>query len=136
MWWFTILMVAAGMLVLLRIGTHVLRFKNKKVEDWDSQFISQLRKAGIAPFDQQVVDFFFAVPSAAASAALSQQLQAEGFETDSKPGEDGGGWSTHARKSMRLAVPEMQALTARLRALAEAQGGQYDGWAVAKGKSA
>jgi hypothetical protein len=31
---------------------------------------------------------------------------------------------------MRLHIPEMQALTARFRALAEEHGGTYDNWAV------
>jgi hypothetical protein len=33
---------------------------------------------------------------------------------------------------MRLHIPEMQALTARFRALAEEHGGTYDNWAVGK----
>jgi hypothetical protein len=35
---------------------------------------------------------------------------------------------------MRLVVEDMQALTARFRALAEEHGGKYDNWAVAGNK--
>jgi len=37
-------------------------------------------------------------------------------------------FSLHASKSMRLIVPDMQALSTRLDALAGEFGGRYDGW--------
>ncbi len=37
-------------------------------------------------------------------------------------------YSLHASKSMRLIVPDMQALSTRLDALAAEFGGRYDGW--------
>lgn len=134
--WLTIMLIVVGAFALLRIFQHLRRLRNASTDDWDARFINQLRKAGIAPFDAHDVDFFFGLPTEAASAQLAQALQAEGFETDSKPDDEGGGWSMHARKSMRLIVPEMQALTLRFRQLAEQQGGKYDGWAVGKEKKA
>jgi hypothetical protein len=35
------------------------------------------------------------------------------------------------RQHMQLAVPQMQALSTRFRALAEANGGRYDSWSAA-----
>jgi len=37
-------------------------------------------------------------------------------------------YSLHATKSMRLIVPDMQALSERLTTLAGEFGGRYDGW--------
>lgn len=132
--WVYILLIAVGAFTLLRIFQHVRRLRSKPADDWDARFINQLRKAGVAPFDAHEVDFFFGLPDEAASARLTEQLQSEGYVTDAKLGEEGAGWSVHARRSMRLVVPEMQALTLHLRQLAEAQGGKYDGWAVGKGR--
>jgi len=132
--WITVMLIAAGAFALLRILTHLRRLKNAPADDWDARFINQLRKAGVAPFDAHEVDFFFGVPGEAAGTQIAQVLQADGFATDAKPDDEGSGWSLHARKSMRLIVPDMQALTLRLRQLAEEHGGKYDGWAVGKGK--
>jgi hypothetical protein len=132
--WMTIMLIVLGAFALLRIAQHLRRLRNAPADDWDARFINQLRKAGVAPFDAHEVDFFFGLPTEAASTQLAQLLQGEGFATDSKPDAEGGGWSMHARKSMRLIVPEMQALTLRFRQLAEEQGGKYDGWAVGKAK--
>jgi Regulator of ribonuclease activity B len=131
--WFTGMLFVAGAFALFRILSHLRRMKSASADDWDARFINQLRKAGVAPFDAHEVDFFFGLPGEAASTQIAQVLRADGFETDGKPDEEGTGWSLHARKSMRLIVPEMQALTLRFRQLAEEQGGKYDGWAVGKG---
>lgn len=129
--WWTVVLIGVGALSLLRIVTQLRRFARPKEDaDWDSRFISQLRKAGVGAFDPQSVDFFFALPSAEACAAVTAALEPE-FEVDSRA-EPEGGYSLHANREMRLIVPDMQALTARFRALAEQHGGKYDGWAVAK----
>jgi regulator of ribonuclease activity B len=41
-------------------------------------------------------------------------------------------FSLHARKKLRLLVPDMQALSKRFNELAVQYGGRYDGWAVAR----
>jgi Regulator of ribonuclease activity B len=132
--WFLIALMAMGAFALFRVVSQVRRARNAPVDDWDARFISQLRKAGVAPFDAHEVDFFFGLPDEATSTSLAATLQTDGFATDAKADAEGGGWSMHARKTMRLVVPEMQALTARFRQLAEEHGGKYDGWAVAKSK--
>ena len=129
--WWTVVLIGVGALSLLRVVTQLRRFIKPKVEeDWDSRFISQLRKFGVGAFDPQSVDFFFALPSAEACAAVTAALEPE-YAVDSRA-EPEGGYSLHANREMRLIVPDMQALTARFQALAEQHGGKYDGWAVAK----
>jgi hypothetical protein len=132
--WWTVVLIGVAALSLLRVVTQLRRFARPKTDDdWDSRFITQLRKAGVSPFDPHSVDFFFALPSAAACDAIAAVLAPEGFGIDSRE-EPEGGFSLHANREMRLIVPEMQALTARFTALAAEHGGKYDGWAVAKKK--
>jgi hypothetical protein len=132
--WIYVALIAVAALSLLRIASQLRRVTRKTAgDDWDSRFIAQLRKAGIAPFDSQSVDFFFALPTAAACKAIAETVEPEGFTTDSRE-EPEGGFSLHANREMRLIVPDMQAITARFRALAEQHGGSYDGWAVANKK--
>jgi hypothetical protein len=132
--WIFAILIAVAAFSLLRIISQVRRVtRNKGDDDWDARFIGQLRKAGIAPFDPQPVDFLFALPSAQACSAVAAELEAEGYTVDSRE-EPEGGFSLHANREMRLIVPDMQALTARFKTLAEQHGGKYDGWAVAKKK--
>ncbi len=134
--WWTVALIGIAALSLLRIVSQLRRFARPKMDDdWDSRFITQLRKAGVSPFDAHPVDFFFALPSAEACTAVAAVLEPDGFGIDSRQ-EPEGGYSLHASREMRLIVPDMQALTVRFKALAEQHGGKYDGWAVAKKKIA
>lgn len=133
--WWTVVLIGIGALSLLRVVSQIRKFmKPKPDNDWDARFISQLRKAGVGAFDPQSVDFFFALPSAEACAAVRATLEPDGFTVDSRE-EPEGGFSLHANREMRLIVPDMQALSARFGALAEQHGGKYDGWAVARRKA-
>ena len=60
-------------------------------------------------------------------------LEPEGYAIDHRPEAETGRFSLHATFTMRLVVDPMKALTLRFRALAEQQGGRYDGWAVSGG---
>lgn len=134
MTWIYIGLIAVAALSLLRIVSQLRRATRKRDDgDWDARFIAQLRKAGVAPFDAHPVDFFFALPGREACEAIAAVLEPEGYHVDSRE-EPEGGWSLHAQREMRLIVPDMQALTARFRQMAEERGGKYDGWAVAKSR--
>src|SRR5438045_1241881 len=113
MTWWTVVLIGVGILSLLRVVMQLRRFIRPKVEnDWDARFIAQLRKAGVGPFDPQSVDFFFALPSAQACAAVAAVLEPDGYGIDSRE-EPEGGFSLHANREMRLLVPDMQAISAR-----------------------
>ena len=126
----TLLLIAVAAFSLVRIVSQWrgLSRKSRRI-DWDAQFISQLRKAGVNTFEPQLVDFFFTLPTRAACEQIAFTLRPDGYTLDIKE-DDAGGFSLHAQKSMRLIIPEMQALTARFNALAEQHGGKYDNWAV------
>jgi len=100
--------------------------------DWDEQFIQQLRKAGLNTFEDQPVDFFFTLPSRVACEQIAFALRPDGYTLDIKQDPQTGEFSLHAQRSMRLIIPDMQALTARFNQLAAEHGGKYDNWAVAR----
>ena len=122
--------VAAAALALVRIVGGVRRARRAQAEDWDEQQVKKLRAMGGDPFRPYDVDFFFGLPDAAACERLQADLLTEGCAVDFRAASDdtGGGYSLHARKSLRLSVTELQEHSARYRALAAGHGGVYDGW--------
>ncbi len=78
------------------------------------------------------MDFFFDLPNQAACEQLSAVLKAREFEVDYRQVEADRGdrFTLHARKSMRISVPDMQAFTRDFGAGRRFLG-RYDGWAAA-----
>lgn len=128
MWFFYALVVALGMIVV-RVYFKVRTVRQSRAETWDEQMIGTLRSQGYAPFNDYRVDFFLALPDEAACQRARARLEPE-FSVDAKPMQEERGFSLHASKTMRLIVPEMQAMSRRLTALATELGGRYDGWAA------
>jgi Regulator of ribonuclease activity B len=131
--WLLALFILVAFAVLLRIYLNLRKIKASSLrDDWDAQQISHLRSLGSDPFQPHGVDFFFGLPSEAACDALRRELEREGFAIDVKPVPQAVDqtFSLHASKSMRLSVPDMQALGRRFAELAAAQGGRYDGWSA------
>ena len=130
--WVAILLVAVAAFSLLRIISQWRRYSRRQVADWDEQFIMQLRKAGVNPFEDHTVDFFFTLPDARSCEEVRRLLADEGFVRISQAETAPGNFSLNLQRRMRLVVPEMQALTARFTQLAEERGGKYDNWAVGR----
>jgi hypothetical protein len=128
--------IAIGLIViaafsLMRIFSQWRGMSRKRVStDWDERFIQQLRKAGVGGFEEQAVDFFFTVPAGARRDPLVAALSKEGYAVDIKQASDSSDFSVHVQRTMRLAVPEMQALRVQFTALAAQHGATYDNWAV------
>jgi hypothetical protein len=127
--WVDIVLVAALALIALRIYLKVRTVQKSRAETYDEQTIGRLRSQGYAPFNDYRVDFFLALPDELACQSARSRLEPE-FSVDSKPMQEGPGFSLHASKSMRLIVPDMQEISRRLTALADELGGSYDGWAA------
>ncbi len=127
--WFFVALVVALALIVTRVYFKVRTVRRSRAETWDEQMIGQLRSQGYAPFNEYPVDFFLALPDAAACEQARARLEPE-FSVDLKPLQEESGFSLHATKSMRLIVPDMQAISRRLSALAGELGGRYDGWAA------
>ncbi len=132
MTWVIVAFVVATAIIIARIYFKIRGIRGSKQESWDAKIIEQLRSKGYAPFNEYKVDFFLALPDEAACQAVRSRLESDGFSVDSKPMAEKTDlpFSLHASKSMRLIVPDMQALTQRLSALAAEFGGRYDGWAA------
>jgi hypothetical protein len=130
---FTILLVLAALVAALRVYLAVKRMRAGQQDDWDERLVKNLRAQGGNPFANHEVDFFFDLADQAACEQLAGELRAEGFVVDYKDieADRGSGCSLHAAKSIRISVPDMQALTLRFKALALRHGGRYDGWATA-----
>ena len=127
--WFFVALLAALALIVVRVYFKLRAAKGSRAETWDEQMIGTLRSQGYAPFNDYRVDFFLSLPDEAICARARARLEPE-FSVDVKPMKEGAGFSLHASKSMRLIVPEMQAISRRLTALATELGGRYDGWAA------
>jgi len=133
MLWLLMLFVFVAFAVLVRIYFNVRKLRAAAMrDDWDAQQISHLRALGSDPFRAHDVDFFFGLPSEAACEAVRKQLELEGFTVDVRPVPEAVDqiFSLHASRSMRLSVPDMQALSRRFGELAHTHGGRYDGWAA------
>lgn len=133
-------MVYAIVVFVLAVAIIVARvfFNMRKVkqatssESWDEKVIAGLRQRGYAPFNPYPVDFFLALPDEAAVEGVRSRLESDGFTVDVKPLENDPElhFSLHAKKTMRLIVPDMQELGRRLTAIATEFRGRYDGWAA------
>src|ERR1700754_728601 len=124
--------VVAAAIIIARIYFKLRKIQGAKQESWDAKIIEQLRSKGYAPFNEYKVDFFLDLPDEAACQRVRSHLESDGLSVDTKPMSEKTAlpYSLHASKSMRLIVPEMQALSTRLDALAAEFGGRYDGWAA------
>src|SRR3954452_14654355 len=116
MTWDVVTFVVAAAIIIARIFFKIKNIRSTKQESWDAKIIEQLRSKGYAPFNEYKVDFFIALPDEAAVQAMRSRLESEGFSVDAKPMAEKIDlpFSLHASKSMRLIVPQMQDLSARL----------------------
>jgi hypothetical protein len=132
-WWFFLALTGALGLTLVRIYSKLRAARKSRAESWDEQMIGRLRSQGYAPFLDYQVEFFLALPDESAVQGARTRLAAE-FRVDARPvsNDTGFAFSLHASKTMRLVVPDMQAISRRLTALAGEYGGRYDGWAAGK----
>jgi len=130
MTWVVVAFVVAAAIIIARIFVKLKNIRSTKQESWDAKIIEQLRSKGYAPFNEYKVDFFLALPDEVACQRVRARLESDGFSVDTKPMTEKTDlpYSLHASKSLRLIVPDMQALSARLDALATEFGGRYDGW--------
>jgi hypothetical protein len=130
MTWIVVAFVVAAAIIIARIYFKIRKIQGTKQESWDAKIIEQLRSKGYAPFNEYNVDFFIALPDEVACQAVRSRLESDGFSVDAKPMTEKTDlpYSLHATKSMRLIVPEMQALSEKLTTIAAEFGGRYDGW--------
>ena len=132
--WLYLFLALGAALAIGRIGFQIKKLREQPTDDWDTRLIERLRRGGADPFRALDIDFFLALPSEAAASAVTQQLAAEGFRVDVRTVAESieHPFSVHAIKSMQLNVDGIRAVTSRMRAVAAAQGGRYDGWTASQ----
>jgi hypothetical protein len=130
--WFVILLIGAGAFALYRIFSSLRKLRDHSNDDFDAKLVEKLRLAGSDPFQPHEVDFFFALPSAAAAESLKSALAAEGYRVDIRPAPENEDYpfSLHVAKALRISVPGMRELSRGFARRASAHGGRYDGWAA------
>ncbi len=130
---FSWLLVGAAVVAVLRIYFTVRKLRAQQRDDWDEKLVKNLRAQGGDPFSPYEVDFFFDLPDEAACEKVAALLRTRDYAIDFRrvDPDRGDRYTLHALKSVRVSVPEMQALTRELSALAVHHGGRYDGWATA-----
>jgi Regulator of ribonuclease activity B len=128
---FVSVLVVALVLIVVRVYFKLRAVQRARLASWDAQLLERLRGRGYIPFNDYPVDFFIALPDATACQLVRARLEPE-FSVDIKSIQDETElpFSLHATKSMRLILPDMQALSARMTALAVEYKGRYDGWAA------
>ncbi len=128
---FILTLVVVLALIVARVYFKLRAAQRTRVATWDAQLIERLRSRGYVPFRDYAVDFFLALPDEAACQAVRARLEPE-FSVDVKSMQDDPDlrFSLHATRSMRLILPDVQALSARMTALATEHNGRYDGWAA------
>lgn len=133
--WMLLLVVAGGAVALWRIAHQLRAARTRREDDWDTRLVERLRRGGMNPFEPVDVDFFVVLPNAEAAQRVAQQLGTEGFETGLRHIADATDqpFSVDARKRMQVNEVAIRGASARLRELAAAEGGRYDGWAPGGG---
>lgn len=132
-WVYLALILGAAALAAYRIWLAVRKVLAERADDWDERLVKNLRAQGGDPFSPYEIDFFFAVPTQPQCQSLADVLTVDGFAVDFRAmsTEGASGYTLHARKSIRVSVPEMKAYSARFRQLAAQHNLSYDGWATA-----
>jgi regulator of RNase E activity RraB len=130
---FSWLLVGAAVVAVLRIYFTVRKLRAQQADDWDEKLVKNLRAQGGDPFSPYEVDFFFDLPDEDACEKVGALLRTRDYAIDYRrvDPDRGDRYTLHALKSVRVSVPDMQALTRELSALAVHHGGRYDGWATA-----
>jgi hypothetical protein len=132
--WLYVFLLLGAALAIGRIWFQVKKLREQPVDDWDARLIERLRRGGADPFRPMDVDFFVAMPSESAATGVARRLEAEGFRVDVRAVTESTEhpWSVHAIKPMQLNADGIRAVSTRLRELASAEGGRYDGWTASQ----
>lgn len=128
---FIIALLVALALIALRVYFKLRALQRKRVASWDAQLIERLRARGYVPFRDYPLDFFLALPDEAACQGVRARLEPEyNVDVRTLPDDPELHFSLHATRSMRMILPEVQAVSARMTHLAAEFKGRYDGWAA------
>lgn len=131
-----VLLFLGGAIAVGRIWVSIKRARDRPAYSWDAKLIEKLRLDGSDPFQPHDVVFFFGLPSEGAAQRVVERLVRDGYTAEYQHVADQTDlpYSVHAQRSMRLSVPDMQAVSHQFNQLAAELHGRYDGWAAASNR--
>jgi hypothetical protein len=97
-------------------------------EDPDAKVLEQLKKAGSNLSKPHPLEFFLYFPREQAARKAADQLRAKRFTATVDRAAQGDSWLCFATKTMVPELAALQRIRADFNAVAEALGGEYDGW--------
>ena len=102
----------------------------------DKQVLKQLRRLGANLSRPREVIHFLYFPTQVAAEQASHQLRGEGYMIDVRPAGNAAEnppnpWVMEARNYVVVDESNVQAMRQKFEAMAEAGGGEYDGWEAA-----
>ena len=97
-------------------------------EEADLQTLNRLEEAGSDLSKPHEMEFFLYFPEEASANAAAGDIRDQGFVVEVKPSEEGSDWLCFAVKTMVPTYEDIVAISREFGAIAEAYGGEYDGW--------
>ena len=97
-----------------------------------NQLLSKLFRRSTGGTTQRVSHYlYFKTQQTAAPVVV--ELKHQGFDVEDRESADGKNWLVLAHHEIVVTPSTLEALRVRMKALAEPQGGEYDGWEAAVG---
>jgi len=124
---FSVIVVALAVLSVLILLASKWR-RSSETSSPDGEVIAQLREAGSDLSKPHPVEFFLYFPTEEAAGRAQSRLADRGFTVEVEQAEQGPDWVALARRLMVPTEAELVQIREELNALAEREGGQYDGW--------
>ena len=98
------------------------------IDEPDVQVLEELKKAGSDLSKPHLIEFYLYFPSKESASEVAQTLRDEGYEVQVSLGADNINWLCFATKSIFPTREALSAIRVYFEALAQQQGGEYDGW--------
>jgi regulator of RNase E activity RraB len=94
----------------------------------DLQTLKRLEEAGSDLSKPHELEFFLYFPNKASADAAAADIREQGFVVEVRPPGEGSDWLCFAVKTVVPTYEAISAISREFNAIAEARGGEYDGW--------
>ena len=97
-------------------------------EQADLQVLNQLEEAGSDLSKPHEIEFFLYFPDEASANEAAASIRGQGFVVEVMPPMAGSDWLCFATRTLVPKLEDIVAIGREFTAIAEAHGGEYDGW--------
>ena len=94
--------------------------------------LDKMRSLGWDMSEQRSLENFLYFPTREEAERASIKIISLGYEVEVKPGVQGADWLAQANRRQVPTIETIRAMRTELTSIAQADGGQYDGWGVGK----